>query len=366
MPVDLMDLVKTVVQGQIGSLSAILGDNEENTNSAVDIALPAILGGLLKKSATPTGADEVYKSLDDHDGRRVDALGELLNGGNHSQLLAIGTRLLGMLFGDDKSEVSATISSITGQNGGTTDTLLGILTPVAMGIVGRQRRADGLDATGVADLLSSQEPYLSGRMPPELVNTLGLGDTQGATGHSAPKTSDTQQTAVSHATPSSAPHSAPSHSPSSSGGSLVMTFLPLLVLVVLGMFGYSWWLNNAGSGGGSSVDVSSLPDVKLPGFDKAAIGQSFSDVMTAVGSARDAQSATSALPQITEATKLFDEIDLSAIAGSPAKESAGELFSKLLEQLQPVLDKAYAIPGVRDVLEPVMTEFVDQFSVLGN
>jgi hypothetical protein len=45
-----------------------------------------------------------------------------------------------------------------------------------MGILGKQVAARGLGASGLGQLLSSQIPHLQGMIPPELANTLGIGN----------------------------------------------------------------------------------------------------------------------------------------------------------------------------------------------
>ena len=44
-------------------------------------------------------------------------------------------------------------------------TLLGLLTPIIMGILGREQRASGLDTNGPARMLTGQKEEIPGAMP---------------------------------------------------------------------------------------------------------------------------------------------------------------------------------------------------------
>jgi hypothetical protein len=64
--------------------------------------LPTILGGLMKQSSTPDGADQLNETLDqnDFDGGMLDNLGDLFGGSGASAGSGGGSDLLGGLAGD--------------------------------------------------------------------------------------------------------------------------------------------------------------------------------------------------------------------------------------------------------------------------
>ena len=370
MSVNLMELVKGAVGSQIGPLAGILGESESTTNSAIGAAIPALLGGLMKKTSTPTGANEVFKTLDDHDGGILDNIGGLLGGGNHSGLLNTGTSLLGMLFGNNQSSLLGTIGRLAGIGNSKAGTLLGLLAPVVMGVLGKQRRSAGLDASGLANMLSSQKDHLAGQIPSELSDTLGLGDMFGGAqraGAAATQAVGNAGRATAHAAGDAA----------SAGGGLFKWLLPLLVIGGLALIGYKMFFNN-GAPTVQTPEISvpevnvempnldmNLPKIDLPGFDSAAIGKSFGGLTQAIGNIKDVESAQLVLPKLEEANSMVDGLDLGAIAGGPQKEAVAGMLGGLIQKMKTALDTAYAIPGVREILDPVVRPFLQKFVALG-
>lgn len=61
---DLLGLVKEQLTVSIVSkISSFLGESAENTNLAIDYALPAILGGVMEKASTTQGASDLLNII---------------------------------------------------------------------------------------------------------------------------------------------------------------------------------------------------------------------------------------------------------------------------------------------------------------
>ena len=67
----------------------------------------------------------------------------------------------------------ARIGKSSGINQGSAGSLLGALAPVVLGALGREQRAQGLDAQGLARLLTSQKDSIVQALPAGLASTLG-------------------------------------------------------------------------------------------------------------------------------------------------------------------------------------------------
>src|SRR5262249_7911097 len=68
--------------------------------------------------------------------------------------------------------LSSTVSKFLGVGEGPMQTLLGLLTPLIMGVLGREQRAAGLDAGGLAQMLTGQKAEIAAAMPAGLGNLL--------------------------------------------------------------------------------------------------------------------------------------------------------------------------------------------------
>ena len=182
MSINLLDLAKGAIGNQVmGQLGGILGLDNNKTSSAVNAALPTILGGMMSKASTNDGANELFKELNNHDGGILDNLGGLISG-DGGGLVKMGTSLLPLLFGSRQSSMVGTIAKTLGLGDGIATKLLGMLAPIVMGVVGKQTRASNLDASGFANMLSDQKDHIASALPAGMGDNLGLSGLLGSAG----------------------------------------------------------------------------------------------------------------------------------------------------------------------------------------
>jgi hypothetical protein len=147
----------------VGQISQQVGAEPSLVNSAIQMALPAIIGGLANNASTPQGAESLNNALDQHDGSILDNLGGLgslagaiLGGGQSSPQLNAGG-ILGHIFGNSQSQVTQQVSQNTGLGVGQVAQILMMLAPIVMGYLGRQKQTQGLDASGLASMLGGAQ-----------------------------------------------------------------------------------------------------------------------------------------------------------------------------------------------------------------
>ncbi len=185
-----MDLLETlkghVTPDLIGKAATMLGESESGVSKAVGGILPTVLGGLLGKSATTDGANELMGMFSGgaHDGSILDNVSGLL-GDATTALPETGGGLLGSLFGDKTGGISNFISSFSGLKGSSVSSLLGMAAPLVVGLVGRQVSSQGLGATGLQSLLMSQKDNITAALPAGLGSMLGLGSLPDVGGQTA-------------------------------------------------------------------------------------------------------------------------------------------------------------------------------------
>ncbi len=138
-----------------------LGADSSTLNSAIGIALPAILGGLANNASTETGAQNLDQALArDHDGSLLETLSGYLQGGvpapRDADRQTDGSGILGHILGGSAGPVASEISARTGLNAGQAANLLITLAPIVMAYLGKQKQQKGLDAGSLSDLLTGQ------------------------------------------------------------------------------------------------------------------------------------------------------------------------------------------------------------------
>ena len=84
MGINLLDFVKNQLSGALVAKTAnIVGEKNTHTQTALDVLLPSVLGGLANRATTLSGSDNLLDMINEggHDGRIFDSLGALLGGG---------------------------------------------------------------------------------------------------------------------------------------------------------------------------------------------------------------------------------------------------------------------------------------------
>jgi outer membrane protein OmpA-like peptidoglycan-associated protein len=162
----------------IATLSGFLGESPKNTTSALSNAIPSILAGLVHKSSDSQGASALFDLLGQgsHDGGILDNLVTAFAGGEGtSKLLSTGSTLLTSILGNKAEGVANLVANASGMSKTSSNSLLGLLAPMILGVLGKTVNAQGINsAAGLASLLASQSGFLKNFLPAGLSSILGL------------------------------------------------------------------------------------------------------------------------------------------------------------------------------------------------
>lgn len=145
----------------VDQISQNVGAEPSLVNSAISMALPAILNGLANNASTPQGAESLNNALDrDHSsGGILDNLGGLAGaifGGGQQQApppAADGSGILGHIFGNSQNAVAQDVSQRTGLNVGQVAQILMMLAPIVMSYLGQRKQQENVGADGLGGLL---------------------------------------------------------------------------------------------------------------------------------------------------------------------------------------------------------------------
>ena len=153
-------LLNTLMQqlggNAIQQISSQLGADPASTQTAVGAALPLLLGALGRNTASPDGAAALSNALQQHDGSVLnDLTGFLSTGGNTQD----GSAIVGHILGGKQDAVASGLSQVSGLNAGSSSQLLAMLAPVVMGALGKTQQEQGLNAGGLANLLSGEQSH---------------------------------------------------------------------------------------------------------------------------------------------------------------------------------------------------------------
>jgi OmpA-OmpF porin, OOP family len=242
MAASLLDTLSTYVTPDIiGKASSFLGESSGGTQKALTGILPLLLGGVSNMASTQGGASKLMDLLQSggYDGSILNNLGTLLSDGTQAQsLIGTGQQLLGNLLGDRTSAVTSAVTNYSGIKASSASSLLALGAPMVMSLLGKMQATQGLNASGLANLLTSQKSSLMSAIPASLASLPGISSLLGGAG-----------TAVPSAVPSAAAETA----------GMSKRLVPLLLLAVVVVALLAYWKEC-----GSSVR-SNLAKITLPG-----------------------------------------------------------------------------------------------------
>ncbi|MFM8188883.1 MAG: DUF937 domain-containing protein [Pirellula sp.] len=382
MAINLMDLVKTAINtsGVADQIGSAVGLEKSKTNSAIEAAIPVLLGGLMKKASTPSGASELSNIFKKQDAEPsiLDNLGSLVSGGSSSKLLGMGTSLLPMLLGSSQASIVSVLMKLLGLGDKSVLGLLGSLAPIVMGVVGKQAKsAGGFDPGVLTNLLGSQGSSLNALLPNELKGVMGLADL----GKAASETVSNAARTATHTATQTAQRTAAQAAPASNP---LGWLLPLLALGALGALAYMFMggkkeepvkpVKNAPAVGATTAPaVKNVPDItaalpELPALElpggmslddlKKKLTGSFEGIQETLGTITDVDTAKGAVGKLEEAAKAYAEFGLDKLPSAAATTALGPFVKPYFQTIGGLLEKLYAIPGVKEVIEPVLGPMV--------
>ena len=155
-------ITQQLAGGASSTIAQRLGVNEATANTAVQVAVPLILAALARNANEPQGAQSVHDAINkDHDGSIFDnVMGYVSN-----PQTANGAGILGHVFGNQQPAIQNNLAQATGMDQNSAGGLLETLAPLVMGAVGREQQQEGLDPSGLSNLLNQQQQQAKTNAP---------------------------------------------------------------------------------------------------------------------------------------------------------------------------------------------------------
>lgn len=162
-----MNAITQIVTQQLGGSAARtiaqrFGISESTANTAIQMAVPLILTALARNASQPQEAQNLHQAVaTDHDGSILDnVMGYLQNPQS-----ANGAGILGHVFGSQQPAIESNLAQATGMDQSSAGGLLETLAPLVMGSLGKAQQQNGLDASGLSDLLNNQQQEAQANAP---------------------------------------------------------------------------------------------------------------------------------------------------------------------------------------------------------
>lgn len=384
MSVNLLSLAQQYLGGGVmDQIGKAIGADPAQTKAAVSGAVPSILAGLINKASTPGGADALAAAVDQTDTGMLDNLGGMLSGGGLTNMIQKGSQLGSSLLGGNM--FSGIIDAITKSSGigkAGIGSLLGMLMPIVLGILGKQKKSMGLDAAGLASMLMGQKSMVQGLLPQGVGNMLGMGgDVARAAGAAVSGAAGQAMSGVSHAA-GAAGHAA------QSGGSMLGKLLPLIIVAALAYLGYNYFMKGdaaktvtdatrtatdaAGAAAKSAGDAAkSATDAAKATIDAAlssaasGLPKTFDSLTTTLSGIKDAATAKAAMPAITTASDSIGKVaDGFKMLPESIQKTVKDSATGFLPKVQEMVTKVLGMEGIGAELKPLLDGLIEKIKKL--
>jgi Bacterial protein of unknown function (DUF937) len=337
MSVNLISLASQYLTPEIlAKISSMLGVDRSVIGKACSAAIPALFGQFASLASAPDGARRLYDAVSQ---QNTSILGNLSHAiGGPAQGAAEGglSSLRSLLGGSSFSTLAGALGRFAGFPQSSASSLLGMLAPIPLAILGKQATEQGLNPSGLTDLLATQKDHIAAAMPSGFRDMLQQsGVDQGARIFPRPSGFDAGRVQPS------------------SRNAWAWVILPLIAAGLIG-----WWLI-----GNRAPNVAEQPKrekaqiqetAAVGGVDlKSSAQRTLDNVSTTLKDIKDEISAKSALPKLeSEGSELDNVIRLSGQLPDAGKKAVAGVVSAAQPATTQLFDKVLAIPGVKEVAKP--------------
>ena len=338
----------------VSRIASALGLNQASTQKAIAAAVPALFAAFISYVSKPQSATKLAEVVNKQEPGVLSSLASVIGEPGQKALIDQGASVLTSLFGGKTvSALTDAVGQYAGVTGSGSKSLLGLLGPVALGVLGKEARARGLDASGLSNLLTSQKNNVSAALPAGFSKYLSqvgvLDDVAGS-----------RTTTVSR-TPARTP---PSIWPWLLGALVVLALGSLAWHFLAGRHKHVAKTENpkieeqaASPSEAPYVGLlTKLKGIKAGDVDVGDLATSaVNDLYTSLVGIKDEATAQSSMPGLTKASSEFDKLTGVLNQLSPENRKAlTDVFASIKPNLDGLLDKALAIPGVGAVIKPTV------------
>ncbi len=148
-------LMEQLGGGGVAQIGQSLGVSGADVTKVLAGALPVIMAGLNRQASTSNGAEGLLGALDrDHDGSILDDVAGFLGSAG---AVAGGAGILGHVFGGGQTNVESAVSRSSGVDLASVGKIMAMAAPLVLGVLGKAKRQQGFDASGLAAALGQQQ-----------------------------------------------------------------------------------------------------------------------------------------------------------------------------------------------------------------
>lgn len=280
----------------------------EKTTKAVEGLVHTVFGGLLKRTTTEIGVNQLFSQLQKsgYDGSLAANLNAVLKDATQTHtVITNGNEAISRLLPAMKSSIASMISSYAGIRNSSAISLLGLTAAVVLDVLGKQVKEKKLDADGLAASLFDQREAFINAVPeglfPQLVEKVGIQQIVAGVATPAKRAAQSPPTRSTGTATRPVPPSTVSFEPAldeEGGNSLSKWLIGLIILAALAGLGYYAWQNTQQHSASTDADL----DGALMSGDTTQSDTVARSLAVPVDTSATRPAATAAATSVTTAT----------------------------------------------------------------
>ena len=159
-------LQNTVGETLVNKASSMLGENQSNTKSALGAALPALLGSVISKGSSNSGAQGIMDLISKVAGSNLD-ISSLNSNEGTEKVSNLGGGLLSSILGPKAGAVADFIGNFSGIKSSSATSLLSMAAPFLLGSLGKANGSNGISSVlGLGDITAKASARVSDSYQP--------------------------------------------------------------------------------------------------------------------------------------------------------------------------------------------------------
>jgi hypothetical protein len=360
MAVNLIELIiQYLTPERIERIAAAFNLDSKTAQSAAKVSIPSLLAGFAGVASQPGGAQKVVDAVKQYAGA-IDNFSSAVGGSaNQSALADKGLQWLSSLLGSQQPALAGAVAKFCGLSEGASSSLLGLLTPVVLGMISKQHGSAALNASNLTSLLAAQKNNISAALPSGFADLLrgtgllaalgGAGDVVSAAANKTSRIDTAAARAANDARLRTQTRAVP--------GSFNWLYWVIPALIIGALIAWLFASNR-------SEQVAQPPartttqSLTVGGVDiSKEITGGLESLRSSLQGVTDADSAKATLPKLHDAKAQIDKVNslVGQLSAEQRKMLAG-LVNQFIPTLNPLFDKVLGIPGVAELIKPILDE----------
>jgi hypothetical protein len=168
-------ITSSLDSGAVSQISAQLGQDSDKTRSAIQSALPMLLGAVTRSAHEDNGAGLANALSAKHDGGLLDDVAGYLSKNDQSD----GAGILGHVLGSKQDAAAATLQKAAGVDKDKASSLLATLAPIVLGALGKAKRDAGMSGADLTRALDTEALAIESKAPGMMGALTGMLDADG-------------------------------------------------------------------------------------------------------------------------------------------------------------------------------------------